>query len=135
MKKIVALVALSVVSLNATAPALANSQRGFSEQCFKEVYREEYIPGTRNNPGQVRRWVDNVEVPCQNPVRQPAPTYYEPGSASPNVDDNSCIEGAVLGGLGGGAAGAALSRDEGNLIGIPLGIIGGVLIGCQIDGG
>ena len=99
------------------------------------MYREEYVPGTRNNPGQVRRWVENVEVPCQRPVRQPAPTYQEPRSTVPNVDDNSCIEGAILGGLAGGAGGAALSRDEGNLIGIPLGIIGGALIGCQIDGG
>ena len=56
-------------------------------------------------------------------------------SATGSVDDNSCIEGAILGGLGGGAAGAALSRDEGMIYGIPLGIIGGVLIGCQLDGG
>ena len=134
MKKILALVALSAVTLNAAAPALANSQRGFSEQCFKEVYREEYIPGTRNSPGRIRRWTENVEVPCQAPQRE----YYPEPQARPQpapVDDNSCIEGSILGGLAGGAAGAALSRDEGMFIGIPLGIVGGVLIGCQIDGG
>jgi hypothetical protein len=132
MKKILTLAVLSAVTLN--VPALAYSQRGFSEQCFKEVYREEYIPGTRNSPGRVRRWTENVEVPCSRP--QPEPRYEPRPQPQPApVDDNSCIEGAILGGLGGGAAGAALSRDEGNFIGIPLGIIGGVLIGCQLDGG
>ena len=136
MKKILALVALSAVSLNAAAPALANSQRGFSEQCFKEVYREEYIPGTRNSPGRIERWVDNVEVPCQS--APPRREYYPEPQARPQqapVDDNSCLEGSILGGLAGGAAGAALSRDEGMFIGIPLGIVGGVLVGCQLDGG
>ena len=114
-------------------PALAYSQRGYSEQCFEEVYREEYIPGTRNSPGRVRRWTENVEVACQRPQQTSPQPQARPQPAP--VDDNSCIEGAILGGLGGGAAGAALSRDEGNFIGIPLGIIGGVLIGCQLDGG
>ena len=131
MKKILALVALSAVTFN--VPALAYSQRGYSEQCFKEVYREEYIPGTRSRPGRVRRWTENIEVPCQRPQRPQYQPQTRPQPAP--VDDNSCIEGAILGGLGGGAASAALSRGEGNFIGIPLGIIGGVLIGCQLDGG
>jgi len=132
MKKILALVALSAVTFN--VPALAYSQRGYSEQCFREVYREEYIPGTRNSPGRVRRWTENVEVPCRAPQRE----YYPEPQARPQqapVDDNSCIEGAILGGLAGGAGGAALSRNEGMFIGIPLGIVGGALIGCQLDGG
>ena len=132
MKKILTLAVLSAVTFN--VPALAYSQRGFSEQCFKEVYREEYIPGTRNSPGRVRRWTENIEVPCSRP--QPEPRYEpRPRPQQAPVDDNSCIEGALLGGLAGGAGGAALSRDEGNLIGIPLGIVAGVLIGCQVDGG
>ena len=45
-------------------PALAEGQRGYSRQCFKEVYREEYIPGTMENPGRIRRWTENKEVPC-----------------------------------------------------------------------
>ena len=75
----------------------------------------------------MRRWQEEVEVACRRsqapePVRQ-------------NTDDNSCLEGSILGGIAGGAGGAALSRDEGNFIGIPLGIVAGALIGCQIDGG
>jgi len=133
MKKILTLAVLGAVTLN--VPASAYSQRGYSEQCFKQVYREEYIPGTLNRPGRVRSWTENIEVPCRRPEPRP---YREPRRnprPQPPVDDNSCIEGAILGGLAGGAGGAALSRDEGMIIGIPLGIIGGALIGCQIDGG
>ena len=64
--------------------------------------------------------------------------YYPEPQARPQpapVDDNSCLEGSILGGIAGAAGGAALSRDEGMFIGIPLGIVGGALIGCQIDGG
>ena len=133
MKKILALIALSITLPG--MPALAyESQSGGARQCFSEQYREEYIPGTRSRPGRVRRWTENVEVPCRRPRPQHRP-YHEPYRPQSNVDDNSCIEGSILGGLAGGAAGAALSRDEGMIYGIPLGIIGGVLIGCQIDGG
>jgi uncharacterized protein YcfJ len=50
-------------------------------------------------------------------------------------DDNSCIEGSILGGIAGGGLGAALSRKEGRLWAIPTGIVGGALLGCQVDGG
>ena len=117
--------------LLATLPVQAGdySQSGGTRQttCIKRVYREEYVPGTRSRPGYVRRYTERVKVPCGG-----RRTYYHP---QPSVDDNSCIEGAVLGGIAGGALGAGLSRDEGNLIGIPLGIVGGALVGCQIDGG
>ena len=100
------------------------------ETCFEEVYREEYIPGTRERPGSFRHWVEKVQVPCD------ASTYPLPVEPAPvQEEENSCIEGAVLGGLAGAAGGAALSRDEGRWIGIPLGIVGGSLIGCQVDGG
>ena len=114
-------------------PAFAREyQSGYSNQCFKEVYREQYIPGTRTRPGRVERYTETVEVPCQRTTQQ-LPTIRPSGVQT--YDNNSCIEGSILGGIAGGAAGAALSRDEGNFIGIPLGIVGGALIGCQIDGG
>lgn len=50
-------------------------------------------------------------------------------------DGNSCAEGSVLGGIAGAGLGAALSRGDGRLWGIPAGIVGGALVGCQIDGG
>ena len=112
-----------------TTALARESQAGYSQQCFREVYREEYIPGTADRKGRVRSWTEQVEVPCSE-----GGTTQEPVRQAP-VDDNSCVEGAVLGGIAGGALGAGLSRDEGNLIGIPLGIVGGALVGCQIDGG
>ena len=105
-----------------------NYQSGYSRQCFRNVYRETYVPGTQQRPGYVRRWNERKEVPCWNAG---ADTY----TPTQPHDDNSCIEGAVLGGLAGGGLGAALSRDEGMIYGIPLGIVGGALVGCQIDGG
>ena len=110
-----------------TLPAKADFiQPGGTQQtsCYRNVYREEYVPGNRNNPGYVRRFNDRVRVPCNSSH-----------TTAHGIDNNSCIEGSILGGITGAAAGAALSRDEGLFIGIPLGIVGGALIGCQLDGG
>ena len=134
MKKLIALTLL----LTLGTPAMAGySQPGGTRQrtCYKEVYREEYIPGTRDNPGRVRRWTDTKEVPCKGNRGGRGRRNNNHTHSHSNVDDNSCIEGSILGGIAGGAAGAALSRDEGMIIGIPLGIVGGALVGCQIDGG
>ena len=98
--------------------------------CYKDVYREEYVPGTRNSPGYVRRRNERVEVPCENT------SYYNGGSSYyEDEDDNSCVEGSIIGGIAGGAAGGTLSTQENWIWSIPAGIIGGALVGCQIDGG
>jgi hypothetical protein len=114
-------------------PALADYRQGGGTRqtnCYETVYREEYIPGTRGNPGRVRTWNERVEVPCEQ-----QPTYREPRTSHSNVDDNSCIEGAIIGGIAGGGAGAALSRGDGRWWAIPLGVVSGTMVGCQIDGG
>ena len=108
------------------------SQRGYASEnkCYRNEYREEYIPGTSRSPGYVSSYKERVEVPC---IRD---NYRHDGaSRKHNTDDNSCIEGSILGGIAGGGAGAALSRKEGRLWAIPLGIVGGALVGCQVDGG
>ena len=128
MKKLVSLLLLLTMS----SPAFAGYRQpgGVRERtCYKEIYREEYIPGTSERPGRVRSWKETREVPCEG---NNGHVHVHP---SPDVDDNSCVEGSVLGGIAGAAAGAALSRDEGMLIGIPLGIVTGAMVGCQIDGG
>ena len=133
MKKPLAAIAALTLFIPAL-PADAYSQRGGTRQetCYTDVYLEEYVPGTRENPGRVRRWTERQAVPCDSQRTELPPDPRYPG---PNVDDNSCIEGAIIGGIAGAAGGAALSRDEGKWIGIPLGIVGGSLIGCQVDGG
>ena len=111
-----------------TALAQQDSQPGYSKtsKCFKDEYREEYVPGTKEKPGYVKKWSEKVEIPCTTP---PKPT------ASEKVDDNSCIEGSVLEGLLGAGAGAALYHGNGRWIGVPVGAAAGSLVGCQVDGG
>ena len=116
-------------------------QRGYvrEEKCYRNEYREEYIPGTSRNRGYVKTWRENVEVPCERPrfMPQTSPNYrYE--REYPNVghhDDNSCVEGSILGGVAGGALGGVLSTQENWIWSIPLGIVGGAMTGCQVDGG
>ena len=128
--------ALALTLLIPALPSQARTgQRGYSNQCFKEVYREEYIPGTQSSPGRVRRWTEAKEVPCERPSR--INTHIEPisGRGHSPVDDNSCLEGTIIGGLGGGALGGTLATQENWIWSIPAGIIGGAMAGCQLDGG
>ena len=103
-------------------------QRGFfsSRTCTRNEYREEYIPGTRNEPGYVKKWEETVEVPC-------------PGSNSTNeineFDNNDCSEGTIAGGILGGGLATAISRGKDRWWAIPAGVIGGSMVGCEIDGG
>ena len=105
-------------------------QRGgvTEKKCYRTDYREEYIPGNSQRRGYVKSYRDKVEVPCER-------TYNRYDDYNSSVDDNSCIEGSILGGIAGGGAGAALSRGDGRIWAIPLGIVSGALAGCQIDGG
>ena len=129
MKQLILLPLLAMVTLPVNA---RNAQPGFSNQCFEEVYREEYTPGTINNPGRVRRFTETVEVPCaRNPHYLPA----DPPRQRSSFDDNSCVEGSILGGITGGALGGVLSTQENWIWSIPAGIVGGALVGCQVDGG
>ena len=106
-----------------------------STQCFRDEYREEYVPGTQDKPGHVRHWTEKVEIPCRTTPSARKPQAPNDSSKAQKVDDNSCIEGSVIGGLLGTAAGAALSRGDGRWIGVPVGGAAGALIGCQVDGG
>jgi hypothetical protein len=110
-------------------------QPGYSSSstCTRQEYREEYIPGTARSPGYINSWYDTVEVPCwrNRPVRPSRPIYQR----EPSPDGNECIEGSILGGILGGGAAAAISQGDGRWWAIPLGVVGGSVIGCDIDGG
>ena len=106
----------------------------YESHCYKNI--EKYIPGHYNRYGQyVGGYVKTKrkKVPCDLHTHQR--NLNRPHRHHHKVDDNSCIEGSVLGGIAGGGLGAALSRDEGRWWAIPLGIVGGTMVGCQIDGG
>ena len=109
---------------------------------FRKEYREEYVPGTMSSPGYVRSYKKRVRVPCENrPQFMPQSTpHYHPRYEDPHpnmgrVDNNSCKEGTVAGGLLGGALGGVLSKKENWIWAIPSGMVAGGMIGCQVDGG
>ena len=142
MKRLIALGLLGSVVAPQAALAQHTYRRwvGYQENiCYKEEVREVYVPGTRYRRGYVDYQRQVVEVPCRrNRLNtegigpwQPTPDRRPTG----NVDDNSCIEGSIIGGILGGAAVAAGSRGPDMAWAIPLGVVGGSLIGCQIDGG
>ena len=141
----------SLVALTACTPAIAaESQAGWSEErtCFRSEYREDYVPGTEDNPGYVKSWKETVDVPCEDiPThvhpdpypdvgrRSSRPSYRRHVTVYEDVDTNDCSEGTVIGGLlGGGLAGFG-SRGKDRWWAIPSGMIGGAMIGCQMDGG
>ena len=133
---------IALATLLALTPLSVSSseyQEGYSysKTCFREEYREEYVPGSKESPGYIRSWTDTVEYPCsrrrvestpENTTRTRTYDEYE-------VDDNDCSEGSVAGALlGGGLAGFG-SRGKGRWWAIPTGAVVGSMIGCQIDGG
>ena len=100
--------------------------------CYRTEYREEYIPGTEQDPGYVKSWKETVEFPCNDNratiIRQRSVEYRE-------VDENDCSDGKVACALLGGAAGAAMSRGDGRWWAIPIGAVVGSKIGCDAAGG
>ena len=138
----------ALVALSACTPAVAGEyQRGYSHErtCFKSEYREEYIPGTENDPGYVKSWKETLEVPCEDTPtytdphpdvgRRSSGTYRRHVTVYEDVDTNDCSEGTIAGGLlGGGLAGFG-SRGKDRWWAIPAGIIGGSMVGCAMDGG
>ena len=125
-----------VALTSCTAPVTAGEyQAGYSSTntCYRTEYREEYIPGSENNPGYVKSWKDTIEYPCDGinrttTSRTRVETYRE-------HDTNDCTDGKIAGALLGGGAGAAMSRGDGRWWAIPLGAVVGSSIGCDIDGG
>ena len=121
---------LLLASLIAVTPisAIADEyQRGYasSKTCYRSEYREEYVPGTAENPGYVKSWHDTIEYPCAGTTRV----------IQQDDDGNDCTDGKVAGAILGGGAGAALSRDDGRWWAIPLGVVVGSKIGCDAAGG
>ena len=127
----------ALFALSACTPAVAGDyQPGYSASrtCFKTEYREEYVPGTEFDPGYVKSWKETVEVPCGNEVVE-SKVYKRHVTVIENVDTNDCSDGTVAGALlGGGLAGFG-SRGKDRWGAIPSGIIGGAMVGCQMDGG
>ena len=104
-----------ILQVNATTPK--------SVTCTRTEYREEYIPGTKSNPGYVKSYEIDVEIPCGG------------RSKAEKIDDNDCSEGSVIGGILGAGIALSSSRGKDRFWAVPAGGTAGALIGCQVDGG
>ena len=116
-------------------------QRGYTTQrsCFKEIYREEYVPGTRSSKGYVRSFSDTVEVPCasssghsfhsyhHNPYRHYRRSNNNQVLVPRSYISPTCTAGnTTTGGILGGSLAAALSKKDAYGWSIPLGAVLGI---------
>ena len=127
-----------VMATSLTVPAEAGHRHGRvyrDEICTKTIYEEIYRPprslGNPSPRGQIFSESYDVEVPC----RRKHYHYHETPKVQPVPDTNDCREGTAIGALLGGAGAAAISENDAYIWSIPLGIVGGAMAGCQIDGG
>ena len=128
--------AILLSTLFIAAPAYAGGPATGGARVFPEshCYRntEEYVPGYYDSRGQyVGGYIkhNRTKVSCGH---HHEPTYHQPSAP---VDNNDCSSGTVAGALiGGGLAGYG-SRGKGRWWAIPAGIVGGAMLGCQLNGG
>ena len=128
---------LATLFLLSSTPVLADEyQEGYSKtrNCFKTEYREEYVPGTADNPGYVQSFNETFEVPCDNSADSLRRGGYT-RKTTIQYDNNDFGDGKFAGALLGGVGGDALSQGDGRWWAIPLGAVLGSRIGCEIDGG
>ena len=127
----------SILALTPVSAMAGEYQEGYSHSrtCFREEYREEYVPGTVDNPGYVRSWKETVEFPCRRYHRSDKPRESTVTRTYEEYDTNDCGDGKIAGGLLGGGLAAAISRGDGRWWAVPLGAVVGSRIGCDIDGG
>ena len=104
-----------ILQVNASTPK--------SVTCTRTEYREEYIPGTKTNPGYVKSYEVDVVIPCGGQ------------SQAEKIDKNDCSEASVIGGLLGAGIALSSSRGKDRFCAVPAGGTAGELIGCQVDGG
>jgi len=129
-------IALAVLLALTPVSAVADEyQRGYSASrtCYKSEYREEYVPGTADNPGYIKSWNETVEVPCSGRRTSTGTTIHR--HTTVEYDNNDCSQGTIAGGILGGGAAAAMSRGDGRWWAIPLGVVVGSHIGCDAAGG
>ncbi len=128
-------------------------QRGYTTQrtCYKEIYKEEYVAGTRSSKGYVKSYLDKVQVPCSSlswnpPIRKyrhdhnhahffshTHRKHYRPThqqvlvSRSYRNSGRSCgANNSTTGGLLGGGLAAAISKKDAYAWSIPLGAVLGM---------
>ena len=125
-----------LLALTPVSTLAGEYQEGYStsRNWLKTEYREEYVPGTADNPGYVQSFNETFEVPCDNSADSLRRGGYT-RKTTIQYDNNDWSDGKFAGALLGGGGGAALSQGDGRWWAIPLGAVLGSRIGCDIDGG
>ena len=125
----------SLIALTPVSAVADEYQRGYSASrtCYKSEYREEYVPGTVDNPGYIKSWNETIEVPCNGRRTSTGTTIHR--HTTVEYDTNDCSDAKIAGALLGGGAAAAMSRGDGRWWAIPIGAVIGGTIGCDIGGG
>ena len=125
----------SLIALTPVSAVADEYQRGYSASrtCYKSEYREEYVPGTADNPGYIKSWNETIEVPCDGRRTSTGTTIHR--HTTVEYDTNDCSDAKIAGALLGGGAAAAMSRGDGRWWAIPIGAVIGGTIGCDIGGG
>ena len=126
----------SLIALTPVSALAGEYQQGYSasRNCFKTEYREEYIPGTADNPGYVQSYPETIEVPCRHSADSLRNGGYT-RKTTIEYDNNDCTDGKIAGVILGGGLAAAVSRGDGRWWAIPLGVVAGSKIGCDAAGG
>ena len=125
----------SLIALTPVSAVADEYQRGYSASrtCYKSEYREEYVPGTADDPGYIKSWNETIEVPCNGRRTSTGTTIHR--HTTVEYDTNDCSDAKMAGALLGGGAAAAMSRGDGRWWAIPIGAVIGGTIGCDIGGG
>ena len=126
----------SLIALTPVSTLASEYQEGYSasRNWFKTEYREEYIPGTADNPGYVQSFQETIEVPCRHSADSLRNGGYT-RKTTIEYDNNDCTDGKIAGGILGGGLAAAVSRGDGRWWAIPLGVVAGSKFGCDAAGG
>ena len=97
----------------------------------KKIFSNHKTPVKSVNHTHYSPKVSSPIAPAAPSTRPAAP----PTAPAPRVDDNSCKEGSIIGGLLGAGITMSATRGKDRWWAVPAGGTAGALIGCQIDGG
>tara|TARA_B100000287_G_scaffold186638_2_gene176485 strand:+ start:612 stop:1109 length:498 start_codon:yes stop_codon:yes gene_type:complete len=124
------------------APTVYNHQPVYDDSVLAHAGHVVQQPGYYRQPVYQQPHPNQVVV--NNPPQQYPPQYNNPpqqvqqAQVQPRgrIDDNNCAAGTTLGALAGGAGAALLTSGGKDLLwSIPLGMVGGSMVGCQLNGG
>jgi len=119
------------------APTVYNHQPVYDDSVLAHAGHVVQQPGYYRQPVYQQ---PHPNVVVNNPPpqfnNQPQQIQQAQVQPTPQGDGNNCAAGTTLGALAGGAGAALLTSGGKDLLwSIPLGMVGGSMVGCQLNGG